>query len=103
MGRTGTVGLGTSPAGFAGATGLGGQTGTATITTTSVVVGGSSAGIRRAPAYYTALAPDLRTAERSAASLRPDLQAVIDRSSRLPSRGNIRVLSSGDAIVLRGQ
>ena len=35
-------------------------------------------------------------------ALRGDLQAIIARSSRLPSRDNIQVLAQGDTIVLRG-
>lgn len=34
---------------------------------------------------------------------RPDLQQVIQRSTRLPSAGNIQILTDGQAIILRGQ
>src|SRR5262249_52535837 len=62
--------LGGAPGGFSGAAGgLSGLTGTATVTTTAALIGGSSAGIRRAPSYFTALAPEIRTVERTATSL----------------------------------
>jgi osmotically-inducible protein OsmY len=64
--------------------------------------GASSVGMRRAPGYLTELAFDM-PARPTIAAVRSDLQSVIDRSSRLPSRGNIQVLSEGDTIVLRGQ
>jgi hypothetical protein len=35
-------------------------------------------------------------------AMRTDIQAVIDRSPRLPSRGNIQVVSDGGTVVLRG-
>jgi osmotically-inducible protein OsmY len=64
--------------------------------------GASSVGMRRAPGYLTVPGFDVPPRPTMAA-VRSDLQSVIDRSSRLPSRGNIQVLSEGDTIVLRGQ
>ncbi|MFO0845119.1 MAG: BON domain-containing protein [Gemmataceae bacterium] len=64
--------------------------------------GASSAGIRRAPGYLAE--PTFPVPERSRAeALRPDLEAVVARSERLPSAGNIRVTTEGETVVLRGR
>lgn len=79
-----------------GSTGLGGSS------TLNRNLGASSAGMRRAPGYITQPVFDM-PARPTMAAVRTDLQGIISRSSRLPSRGNIQVLSEGDTIVLRGQ
>lgn len=63
--------------------------------------GASSAGIRRSPGYYTEPAFD-RTPKVAIAERAGDLQDVVDRSSRLPSAGSIRVSTAGEAVVLNG-
>jgi hypothetical protein len=100
-GTTGTAGV--TRTGVGGTTGLGtfgaGGTLSASITT---FAGASSAGIRRAPAYITEPVFDVPRRPRGEA-IRGDLQAIIDRSSRLPSRSRIRVVTDGEVIILRGQ
>jgi hypothetical protein len=80
-------------------TGIGTGTGTLTINR-SIFGGASSMGIRRAPAYTTVLAFD--SPPRSAEVIRTDLQQLLARSTRLPSRGNLRVVMDGNVVVLRG-
>jgi hypothetical protein len=83
-----------------GTTGIGGTTGT--LGATGSFAGASSAGIRRAPAYITEPVFDIPPRPRGEA-VRADLQGVIDRSTRLPSRGSIRVLTDGEVVILRGE
>jgi hypothetical protein len=75
--------------------------GTVTITTVVPQPVINSIGIRRAPAYTTGIAFDYTP--RGPAAIRTDLQSVIARSSRLPSRDNIRVSMDGSTVVLSGR
>lgn len=96
LGTTTLGGLG----GLGGAAGLGGlNTGQANAMR---FAGASSAGIRRAPGYLTEPVFELPTRP-AVETVRTDLQGVIARTSRLPSRDSIRVSSDGETIVLRGQ
>jgi hypothetical protein len=95
-GTPGTPGFGQGGTGFGTGTG-----GTATVTT-GAFPGASSAGIRRAPPYVTVPVFDLPE-RRPSEMVRTDLQQVVARSSRLPSRENIRVSVDGSVVVLRGQ
>jgi BON domain len=80
-----------------GMTGLGTQGGG-----TTAFGGATSAGIRRASGYVTE--PVFDMPDRPAlTTIRPELQAVVSRATRLPSRDRIQVLTDGDTIVLRGQ
>ena len=81
-----------------GTTGLGSQ-GSATA---NAFAGASSAGIRRAPGYITEPVFDM-PARPTIAAIQPDLQGVVSRATRLPSRDRIQVLADGETIVLRGQ
>jgi hypothetical protein len=85
-----------------GTTVLGGLGGLGTTGTTQRYAGASSVGIRRAPGYITEPVFDL-PARPSMETLRDDLQGVISRSSRLPSRDAIQVLADGETIILRGR
>jgi osmotically-inducible protein OsmY len=38
----------------------------------------------------------------SLTTMRPELQDIVARATRLPSRDRIRVLTDGDTVVLRG-
>jgi hypothetical protein len=64
--------------------------------------GANTAGIRRAPSYIAEPVFD-RAPRPTATAVRANLQAIIDRSTRLPSRGGITVSMDGDVVVLRGQ
>jgi hypothetical protein len=64
------------------------------------IIGASSAGVRRAPAFTTALGFTYAPAPPS--RVQTDLQQLFANSERLPSRGNIRVEVDGPTIVLRG-
>jgi len=90
---------GTTALGRQGALGAGGQ---GTNSLASRVVAASSAGLRRAPAYYTEPVFD-SPVQRTEESVRSDVQEVIANSTRLPSRDSIRVTSSGDTVILRGE
>lgn len=101
-----TTGTGTGTAtvtrgGAQGATGFG----SASVSSSSSFPGASSVGIRRAPSYMTETAFDQPgPPPRTQAVLRSDLQAVIARSSRLPSRDGIRVTADTNGVViLRGR
>ncbi len=64
--------------------------------------GASSSGTRRAPAYITV--PVFDQAPRpSATVMQANLQKIIAKSSRLPSRNGINVSMDGSVAVLRGQ
>ena len=65
-------------------------------------MGASSLGVRRAPAYVTVLGDTVAPVRTDLLRARADLQDVIARAGRLPSRGNIRVLTDGSTVVLRG-
>ncbi len=83
-------------------TGFGGLGGSAALTTTGrAFPGASSIGVRRAPAYTTTLGFDFTP--RTPDLVRTDLQAVLARSSRLPSSQNIQVVMDGNEVVLRGK
>jgi hypothetical protein len=73
--------------------------GTATIVS-SRFAGPQGLGLRRAPAYVTMAVFDYNPAPPAAALT--EARAVIARSSRLPSRGNVRVTLDGNVFVLRG-
>jgi hypothetical protein len=100
-GGVGSSGIGSSGFGSSGFGSSGiGSTGT------GMRMGGmSSQGIRRAPSYMTELAlgeSNTRPSGRLTAS--PELQRIIDRSTRLPSRSSIRVSTdSNGVVVLRGR
>jgi hypothetical protein len=64
--------------------------------------GANSVGMRRAPGYITEPVFDVPARPRMEA-MRPDLQNIISRSSRLASRENIQVGADGETIILRGQ
>jgi osmotically-inducible protein OsmY len=84
-----------------GTGGLGGFGGTAGVSA-GRAMGASSYGVRRAPAYLTMLGETVPPARTDMLRVRADLQSIIDRASRIPSRGNIRVLTDGSTVVLRG-
>jgi len=96
-GTTGTASI--SRGGLGGASGFGSGS-----TSTSTFPGVSSQGIRRAPSYLVETAIDEPPARARAQTIRADLQSVIAGSSRLPSRGNIRVTTDANgAVILRGR
>jgi hypothetical protein len=78
-----------------------GISGTANVAT-GRAMGASSYGARRAPAYITVLGDTVAPPRTDMLRVRADLQVVIARASRLPSRANIRVLADGATVVLRG-
>jgi hypothetical protein len=84
-----------------GLTSGGGLGGTANLST-GRGMGASSYGTRRAPAYVTVLGDTVPQARADMLRVRADLQDVVARASRLPSRANIRVLTDGGTVVLRG-
>jgi hypothetical protein len=86
------TGLGSGTGGFGGTAGV----------STGRAMGASSIGVRRAPAYVTVLGDTVPPVRADMLRVRADLQDVVARSSRLPSRGNIRVLTDGSTVVLRG-
>ncbi|MFM7150409.1 MAG: BON domain-containing protein [Gemmataceae bacterium] len=104
----GTSGLGTTGLGGRGLGGLG--TGGLGTTSGSQFSGASSVGIRRSPGYVTepvferSVRPGLPGLDPSRVTLvsHPELQSIVSRSTRLPSRDNIRVLSDGETVFLRG-
>jgi len=75
-----------------------GQTGIGT----SPYSGATSSGLRRAPGYVTEPVFDMPDRP-TLTTMRPELQAVVSRATRLPSRDRIQVLTDGDTVVLRGQ
>jgi osmotically-inducible protein OsmY len=79
-----------------GSTGIGNQ-GTGT-----TFAGANSAGIRRAPGYVTEPVFDM-PARATLETIRPELQSVLSRATRLPSRDSIRVTTDGETVILRGQ
>jgi hypothetical protein len=82
-------------------TGMGSMGGTANLMS-GRTMGASSYGARRAPAYITVLGETVPPVRPDMLRVRADLQGIIDRAGRLPSRGNIRVLTDGSTVVLRG-
>jgi hypothetical protein len=94
--------LGTTTTGLTGGTATLGLGGTGTLGTSSNFMGANSLGIRRAPAYTVGMAFD-PVPPRPLVEIRADLQQVIANSSRLPSRGNIRVTVEGGTVVLQGR
>jgi hypothetical protein len=72
-------------------------TGTANVSTTTPV--GGSYGGGRARIY---VAPDREPSPPIQLELRRDLQQVLARSTSLPSRDNMQVLTDGNVVVLRG-
>jgi hypothetical protein len=94
----GTGGTGGSSSTYGGLAGSGG-TGGASITS-STTTSGSSVGIRRAPAYSTTLGFAYKPSAPTQAQA--DLRQAISNSSRLTSRGTIRVDVEGPTVVLRG-
>jgi len=101
---TTTGGSATVGRGGVGSSGIG-STGFGSSGLSSSGMGMSSQGIRRAPSYMTELALGSPSpAPTGRLTARADLQRVIDRSSRLPSRANIRVSTdSNGMIILRGR
>jgi hypothetical protein len=82
--------------------GVGGAGGTAVLTVSPSPYGGANtAGIRRAPAYIVEPVFD-RPPRPTGDVLRSDLQSIVARSERLPSRDRIRVTVDGSTVVLRG-
>jgi osmotically-inducible protein OsmY len=77
-------------------------TGTATITrsTTATSTNINAIGVRRAPAYTASLGFPSRPTPPSA--VLAEVQAVLDRSTRLPSRASIRAVMDGRVVVLQG-
>jgi osmotically-inducible protein OsmY len=87
-------GLGTGTTGFGSTSG----------SLAASVTGASSVGMRRAPSYVTEVAFDQPAPIRTQTVLRTDLQGIIDRSSRLPSRDTISVsVDANGVVVLRGR
>jgi osmotically-inducible protein OsmY len=78
------------------------RTATQQTTATTAFSGANSLGFRRAPGYTTTPVFDM-PARPSLASMQPQLQDIVARATRLPSRNNIRVIAQGEAIVLRGR
>jgi hypothetical protein len=94
---TGTGGTsGSSYGGLAGSTGSVGGTGSNNMNS----LGASSIGVRRAPAYTTALGFDYRPEPPS--RIQSDLQQYISHSDRLASRNDIHVSVDGTTVILRG-
>jgi hypothetical protein len=75
--------------------------GTVTISTGGRPVGLTSIGVRRTPAYITVVAFEYR--RRTPEQVRTDLMAILARSSRIPSRNNVRITMSGRTVILRGR
>jgi hypothetical protein len=93
---SGSSGTNSTYAGLGGASGsIGG-----TATTTTGAPGGSSYGVRRAPAYTTTLG--FKYNPEPPARVQSDLQQSLSHSDRLPSRDGIRVEVDGSTVVLRG-
>jgi hypothetical protein len=66
--------------------------------------GFTTMGIKRAPAYITALSDDFVMPERSSAKLKQELQDVLQRSSALKGKGEFQLLvKDAKVVVLRGQ
>jgi hypothetical protein len=81
--------------------GMGSMGGTANLMS-GRAMGASSYGYRRDQRYVTTLGETVPPVRPDMLRVRADLQSIIDRAGRLPSRGNIRVLTDGSAVVLRG-
>jgi osmotically-inducible protein OsmY len=64
-------------------------------------LGQTNAYALRAPEYSTTIAFQ-QTQPLTPVRVRTDVQAVIARTSSLPSRANIQTVADGDAVVLRG-
>ena len=79
-----------------------GSTGIGTQGTGTTFAGANSAGIRRSPGYVTEAVFEM-PARATLETMRPELQSVLSRATRLPSRDSIRVTTDGDTVVLRGQ
>jgi hypothetical protein len=78
-------------------------TGTASISrssTTNTSTNASGYGIRRAPAYTASLGFPARPMP--APAVQNEVQDTLARSSRLPSRADIRVVMDGRVVVLQG-
>jgi hypothetical protein len=73
-----------------------------TLSSTLPAYGANTGGFPRTPQYVTEPVFDLPVRP-SLESRRVELQSVIDRSSRLSSRGNIQVVTEGNVVVLRGR
>jgi hypothetical protein len=76
--------------------------GTALAVAAATYSGANSGGIRRAPAYIAEPVFD-RPPPPTASAVQTNLQDIIARSTRLPSRGRITVSVEGGAVILRGQ
>jgi hypothetical protein len=76
--------------------------GSAVTTTASAYGGASSAGVRRAPPYIAVPVFD-RSPRPTAAAVQTNLQDIISRSTRLPSRNGINVSLENGFVVLRGR
>jgi osmotically-inducible protein OsmY len=64
--------------------------------------GASSMNVRRIPSFVTEPVFQMR-AQPTMTTLRSELQTAVSNSSRLPSRANISVTTSGEQVILRGQ
>src|SRR5262249_10292247 len=104
--RTGTMSSGLGTSGYGVVTGQGttgfGSTGTGPGAGTQYR-GASSGGVRRAPQYSTQPVFGRAAPRPTMTALRPDLQAVLAGSTRLPSAGRIQVTAEGEKVVLRGE
>jgi hypothetical protein len=69
---------------------------------TGGLISATSYPVRRTPAFITVLGPDFERKPRSAPALQTELQDLIDRSSLLRARGNIRVTVDGQVARLQG-
>jgi hypothetical protein len=93
--QTTTSGTNTGNYGGRGGSTLSGYAGAATSP-----VSGSSMGMRR-DAIYTSTV-DFRVPPVTQLAVRADLQQIIGASTSLPSKDNIKVMSDGSVVVLRG-
>jgi hypothetical protein len=98
----GTAGLTTTPRTTTNPYSTTNPYGTALTVAAAAYAGANSGGIRRAPAYITV--PDFdRPPPPTATAVQTNLQDIIARSTRLPSRNQISVSVEGGAVILRGQ
>jgi hypothetical protein len=86
------------------ATNMGNAAGGGGITTgTSAATGFTTAGMRRAPAYYTAVGKGLQVPPMPPARMQADLRSMLAQTAALPSARSIDVLVNNDqGVILQG-
>lgn len=91
----------TTAGGFTGGQGRGGLTGLGGAGSEST--GFSTVGIRRAPAYFTTLAPDLPVIFAAPPVLLGELRATLEITDAIRSKNGIQIVMEGNTVVLRGR